>query len=94
MKYLVTGGSGFIGSNIVGELLSRGEKVRILDNFSTGNRKNIEQFKSDIELLEGDIRSLSTVYRAADNVPGSRRGHEFLDGISRAAGSKGYCGSS
>lgn len=61
MKYLVTGGSGFIGSNIVEELLNRGHQVRILDNFSTGNRQNIEAFKDRIEVIEGDLRSYHTV---------------------------------
>ncbi|TFH64999.1 MAG: NAD-dependent epimerase/dehydratase family protein, partial [Candidatus Zixiibacteriota bacterium] len=56
MKYLVTGGAGFIGSNLVKELVSRGEEVRILDNFSTGRRQNIRDFQSDIEIVEGDIR--------------------------------------
>lgn len=42
--YLVTGGAGFIGSNIVEELLRRGERVRGLDNFSTGKRENIAQW--------------------------------------------------
>ncbi len=68
VKYLVTGGAGFIGSNIVEELLSRGESVRVLDNFSTGRRENLKEFANDIELIEGDIRSLSTVYRAVDGV--------------------------
>lgn len=68
MKYLVTGGAGFIGSNIVEALLKRGDSVRVLDNFSTGRRDNIQEFGSDIELVEGDIRSLSTVYRAVDDV--------------------------
>ncbi len=68
MKYLVTGGAGFVGSNIVAELLSLGESVRVLDNFSTGRRENISEFINDIELIEGDIRSLSTVYRAVDEV--------------------------
>ena len=42
MKYLITGGAGFIGSHIAQTLLARGETVRILDNFSTGKRENIE----------------------------------------------------
>lgn len=56
MKYLVTGGAGFIGSNLVKGLLNRGEDVRILDNFSTGRRQNIKEFESDVEVVEGDIR--------------------------------------
>jgi len=57
MKFLVTGGAGFIGSNIVEELLKLGYSVRVLDNFSTGKRENLIDFKDDIELFEGDIRS-------------------------------------
>lgn len=68
MKYLVTGGSGFIGSNIVEELLRRGHQVRILDNFSTGNRKNIESFQDRIELVEGDLRSYHLVMEAVDGM--------------------------
>ena len=68
MNYLVTGGAGFVGSNIVGELLKRNESVRVLDNFSTGRRENLKDFVNDVELIEGDIRSLSTVYRAVDDV--------------------------
>jgi nucleoside-diphosphate-sugar epimerase len=56
MKYLVTGGAGFIGSNLVKGLLNRNEDVRILDNFSTGRRQNIKDFESDVEVVEGDIR--------------------------------------
>lgn len=55
-NYLVTGGAGFIGSNIVEELVRRGENVRVLDSFITGKRENIEPFLSKIELVEGDIR--------------------------------------
>ncbi|MCX5686468.1 MAG: SDR family oxidoreductase [Candidatus Omnitrophica bacterium] len=55
-NYLVTGGAGFIGSNIVEELVRRGQSVRILDNFITGKRENIEPFLNKIELIEGDIR--------------------------------------
>ncbi|MCG8605367.1 NAD-dependent epimerase/dehydratase family protein, partial [bacterium] len=68
MKYLVTGGAGFIGSNLVLELLKSGGAVRVLDNFSTGRRENIREFVRDVELVEGDIRSLSTVNRAVDGV--------------------------
>ena len=68
MNYLVTGGAGFIGSNIVEELLKRGEKVRILDNFSTGKRENLKQFGSNIELIEGDIRSYHTVQESVKGI--------------------------
>ncbi len=63
-KYLVTGGAGFIGSNIVEELVRRGEKVRVLDNFSTGSKENIEPFIEKIELIEGDIRDKKMVSKA------------------------------
>ena len=68
MKYLVTGGAGFIGSNIVEALFQQGETVRVLDNFSTGRRENLQEFMNHIDLIEGDIRSLSTVGRAVDGV--------------------------
>jgi nucleoside-diphosphate-sugar epimerase len=66
--YLVTGGAGFIGSNIVHELVAHGEAVRVLDNFSTGRRENITPFLEDIELIEGDLRHLDTVRQAAEGV--------------------------
>ena len=78
--YLVTGGAGFIGSNIVEELLHRGEKVRILDNFATGKRDNIKEIKkifekenkekhfSKLEVVEGDIRSYHIVRDAVEGV--------------------------
>jgi UDP-glucose 4-epimerase len=68
MKYLVTGGAGFIGSNIALELLKRGEQVRIIDNFSTGRRVNIAEFESKIELIDGDIRDFWTIREAAKDV--------------------------
>jgi len=68
MKYLVTGGAGFIGSNIVEELLKRGEKVRVLDNFSTGKRENLSQCLDHIELIEGDIRSYHIVREAVAGI--------------------------
>ena len=66
--YLVTGGAGFIGSHLVEELLRRGEKVRILDNFSTGKRENVDAFAGRIELIEGDIRSHHIVREAVEGV--------------------------
>jgi len=70
MKYLVTGGAGFIGSNICKELLKRGEKVRILDNFSTGRRTNLDEFKGNpnLEMIEGDLRSFHIVRQAVKGV--------------------------
>lgn len=63
MKYLVTGGAGFIGSNLAEALLRKGETVRIFDNFSTGKRTNIESL--DLEVIEGDIRDLEQCRKAA-----------------------------
>ena len=66
--YMVTGGAGFIGSHIVEELVRRGERVRVLDNFSTGRRENIAPFLEHIELIEGDLRDLPTVRQAVEGV--------------------------
>ena len=66
--FLVTGGAGFIGSHIVEELVRRGEKVRVLDNFSTGKRENLTPFLEQIELIEGDIRSYHIVREAVQGV--------------------------
>lgn len=57
---LVTGGGGFIGSNLVDDLLARGARVRVLDNFATGRRENLAHCAERIELLEGDIRDGET----------------------------------
>jgi UDP-glucose 4-epimerase len=62
--YLVTGGAGFIGSNIIERLGELGEQVRVLDDFSTGKRENIAPWLDRIELIAGDIRDLETVRRA------------------------------
>jgi len=61
LKLLVTGGAGFIGSNLVKALLEDNNQVRVLDNFSTGKRENILPFIDRVELVEGDIRSYHTV---------------------------------
>jgi len=61
-KVLVTGGAGFIGSNLVRALLERGDEVRVLDNFSTGSRANLAGL--DIEVVEGELRSYERVHNA------------------------------
>src|SRR5258707_11806164 len=61
-KALVTGGAGFIGSNLVRALLERGDAVRVLDNFSTGNRANLADL--DVEIVEGELRSYERVHNA------------------------------
>jgi len=66
--YLVTGGAGFIGSNLVEALLRRGDRVRVLDNFATGKRENLQPFVSTIELVEGDLRSYHIVREAVNGV--------------------------
>jgi UDP-glucose 4-epimerase len=66
--FLVTGGAGFIGSNLVKALLSQGEKVRVLDNFSTGKKENLKGVLDRIELIEGDIRDVEAVNRAVQGV--------------------------
>jgi len=67
-SYLVTGAAGFIGSNIVEELVRRGERVRALDNLSTGKRSNIEPFLGNIDFVEGDITDSSVVAEAMQGV--------------------------
>lgn len=76
--FLVTGGAGFIGSNIVEELLHRGRKVRVLDNFFNGKKENLSFIlnprstkqvnPTNFDLIEGDIRNISTCHKACKGV--------------------------
>jgi len=59
MKYIVTGGAGFIGSHIAEELVKQKEDVTIIDNLSSGKLENIKEFKNKIKLVEGDIRNIN-----------------------------------
>jgi UDP-glucose 4-epimerase len=67
-KVLVTGGGGFIGSNLVHGLLARGDDVRVLDNFSTGSRGNLAEIDGDVEVVEGELRSYERVHNAVRGV--------------------------
>ncbi len=64
MNYLITGGAGFIGSNIAKKLVEEGESVRVIDNFSTGKKENISGISGKIDILDGDIRDGDTVSKA------------------------------
>src|SRR5689334_9315951 len=68
--YLVTGGAGFIGSHLVARLLSDGQRVRVLDNLSTGRRANLDFARGNrrLEIVRGDIRNIATVRRAVRGV--------------------------
>jgi len=65
-RVLVTGGGGFIGANLVRGLLARGDAVRVLDNFATGNRANLDGL--DVEVVEGELRSYERVHNAVRGV--------------------------
>lgn len=64
MRVLVTGGGGFIGSHLVDRLLAQGHEVRVFDNFSTGSRDNLRSVESEVELIEGDVRSYERAHHA------------------------------
>lgn len=67
-KYLVTGGAGFIGVNLVKSLLVQGHSVRVIDNLATGSLCNVMPFLNDIEFIEGDIRDLQTLSRIMKSI--------------------------
>ena len=68
MRYLVTGGAGFIGSNIVDELVSRGQEVRVLDDLSSGNERNLAGVRDKIDLRVGNITNLAALQSACQGV--------------------------
>ena len=70
LQILVTGGAGFIGSNLCEALLKNGNRIRCLDNFATGKKENIEPFfrLANFEFVQGDIRDLATCQKACEGV--------------------------
>lgn len=67
-RSLVTGGAGFIGSHLVEALLSRGDEVRVLDNFTTGDMNRIQRLADHIDVIEGDIRDSTVAQQACRDV--------------------------
>ena len=65
-KVLVTGGAGFIGSNLADELIQQGARVSIIDNFTTGFRENLEEIEGDFDFIEGDITDDAAVIKAIE----------------------------
>ncbi len=70
MRYVVTGGAGFIGSTIVRALVARGDAVTVVDDFSTGRESNLEGVSGDLEVLRGDVRDARVVARAVRGAQG------------------------
>lgn len=67
-KVLVTGGAGFIGSNLADELIRQGAKVKIIDNFSTGFQENLDEIKGDFDFIQGDLNDDDAVRKAVEGV--------------------------
>lgn len=68
MDYLITGGAGFIGSNIAEYLIGQGRSVRIFDNFSSGKRANVQSFADKAEIIEGDLRDPKSIQQGVKDV--------------------------
>ena len=70
MKYIVTGGAGFIGSNIVKKLVSRGDNVTVIDNLNTGKEENLASIRDKITFVNGDILNMDLLEKETQNIDG------------------------
>ena len=70
MKYIVTGGAGFIGSNIVKKLVSRGDNVTVIDNLNTGKEENLSSVQERINFLRDDILNIELLEKEVENIDG------------------------
>ena len=68
MRYLVTGGAGFIGSNTVDELVRRGHTVAVLDDFSAGREENLKHSAGKIEIIRASVTDLAAVQKACKDI--------------------------
>ena len=68
MKYIVTGGAGFIGSNIVKKLVSRGDQVTVIDNLNTGKEENLALVKDKIIFLKDSILNLDLLEKQTQDI--------------------------
>lgn len=67
-RFLITGGAGFIGSNLVDRICAQGDSAIVLDNFVTGKHENLSLLESRVEVIEGSITDLDTCRRAVSGV--------------------------
>ena len=70
MKYIVTGGAGFIGSNIVKKLVARGDNVTVIDNLNTGKEENLASIRDKIVFLKDDILNVELLEKHTENIDG------------------------
>ena len=70
MRYVVTGGAGFIGSHITKKLVERGDIVTVIDNMNTGKEENLESIKSKINFVKGDILDVGLLEDITKNIDG------------------------